>query len=1057
MTPIFLFDLRSSGTPIFYVGLFLLMGAGIFAGHQFNLTVGEGVFLNSAYTVGFLMGFLSLSLVFIATVLAGQILFRERDARFDSIVFSMPIKEGSFILGRFLSFFSLTFLCFLGVAIGFVLGQSLRTGTEMTLDFHLSYYLYPFLVLGVVNCLMVCGILFFLGTFTRNKMAVIIGGLLLYVLYMVMLVYSGSPFMVGALPQSNTAQTISALADPFGLSAYFFQAKDFTVAERNLNLVPLSGVFLTNRLAVLFFSLLLMVISVRFFSYRVGKNSLGKSKDTRTFQETGFNVTTTGPIVVHQNYGKLNGIYSVLSFVKVDLTYMLKGIAFYAICLLLLFYVGMEIYAAIDQGIRFPQHYASSGLMAQTINRNFYPIGVFLSVYLVNDLYWRSHTSNFSQVESATYFSTVKTISHWLGISAILLIFSLLLILEGIVFQWMFNYTYIDVPAYWGVLVFNLFPLVLLSGFLVLLNGWIRKKYLALAVSVVFAAIVATPLSKILIGFSLFRFMTGYNGTYSDFVGYGIYMDSFVYRLLFGLGILMLIWLIFDHLKNRKISVPQILMAVFALGLVFYGGTNFQRGYLSEGEEARFQKSAAYEKAYRKYQNIPQPTVIKVKTNIDLYPYEKAYTISGTYALKNLTGESMDSILFNFDEALQLERAVFTINNQPVELKDHIETVILDTPLAPGDEASLDFSLRYQWYPVNGHNPVNAIIGNGSFMRISRYFPQIGYQSSYEIPDDEKDKRMEFELGKATGYRKLEATKTHPQDFIDLDMTISTAFGQTAIGTGELLKQWTQGNRHYFHYKAENIPFRFAVSSAKYAVQKTVHRNTEIQVFYHPTHSENVERLIENAKQSLDYCVTNFGAYPFSSIAFAEVSSFTAGFNATAYPSVIFMTENMAFHTNREADNEQDVINELAAHELSHFWWGNNQISPDDREGAAMLTETLAMYTEMMLCKQKYGEEEMEKRLRIHEQIYQSEKGFHEEQALYKVTPENTHISYSKGAMAMVKLSKEIGEKRLNTILKTFIDEYKYPKRATTLDFLATLKRELTIDEYKRMEGLFTQ
>ncbi|GGG87945.1 hypothetical protein GCM10007415_22340 [Parapedobacter pyrenivorans] len=478
---------------------------------------------------------------------------------------------------------------------------------------------------------------------------------------------------------------------------------------------------------------------------------------------------------------------------------------------------------------------------------------------------------------------------------------------------------------------------------------------------------------------------------------------------------------------------------------------------MAKDENTQFLKSANYEKKYRTYQNLPQPTVVAVKTRINLYPSENAYTIDGTYSIKNLTGQPINSILFNFDEALQLKKAVFTFNGQPSELKEKTEVLTLTTPLAPGNEAKLDFSLRYQWHSVNGHDPMNAIFENGSFMRISRYFPAIGYQSGYEIPENKKDKRVEFGLGEPTGIKKLEAPETNLQDFIDLDITVSTTSRQTAIGTGELVKQWKQGDRNYFQYNVQDIPFRFAVSSAEYAVKKAAHKGIEVKVFYHPSHFENVNRLIEDAKQSLDYCTRNFGDYPFKSVSFVEVSSFTAGFSATAYPSAIFMTENMAFHTNVEANKGQDVINELVAHELSHFWWGNNQISPDDREGAVMLTESLAMYTEMMLYKEKYGEKEMKKRLKIHEQIYQSEKGFSELQPLFKVTSEHTHLSYSKGAIVMVKLSEEIGEQRLNNILKNFMTNYKYPKRATTLDFLKELKQELIPYEYERIESLFTQ
>lgn len=82
-----------------------------------------------------------------------------------------------------------------------------------------------------------------------------------------------------------------------------------------------------------------------------------------------------------------------------------------------------------------------------------------------------------------------------------------------------------------------------------------------------------------------------------------------------------------------------------------------------------------------------------------------------------------------------------------------------------------------------------------------------------------------------------------------------------------------------------------------------------------------------------------------------------------------------------------------------------------------MLTETLAMYTEMMLYKNA-RRSKMKERLKIHQQIYDNEKGLSENQPLYKVTVEDAHISYSKGAVVMVKLSELIGENKVNMALK---------------------------------------
>lgn len=136
----------------------------------------------------------------------------------------------------------------------------------------------------------------------------------------------------------------------------------------------------------------------------------------------------------------------------------------------------------------------------------------------------------------------------------------------------------------------------------------------------------------------------------------------------------------------------------------------------------------------------------------------------------------------------------------------------------------------------------------------------------------------------------------------------------------------------------------------------------------------------------------------------------------------------MVFHADIRKDKNQDVINEQVGHELSHLWWGNSQIDPYDREGAPMLTETLAMYTEMMIFKKMYGKEKMMERLKVHQQIYDEEKGLSGDQSLMTVESKNTHISYSKGAITMVKLTELIGEAQVNKALRSFLNHNKYPK-----------------------------
>lgn len=1053
MKTITIFDIKNYSKQIpTYIVASLLFCFGWFAGTNFNLSVGEGIFLNSAYTTGFILGMLSLSIIFIATVTGTQLLFKEWDARFDLLLFSTTITKKQFTGGRFLSFYLLTLAGFLFLAAGFIIGQSLRGGAAMQPGFRLSFYLYPFFLFGCVNAFFVCSVLSFIAWLTKNKLLVAVSGLLLFMLYMITLLFSGSPFMAQSMPQSLTVQHVSALADPFGLSAYFFVSKHFSLVQRNSNLVPLTKVLLINRILIMAVSLLFLFLSEKYFSITATKKKANKKK-ALSFEITGSGSYQTASVT----FNSRQHLKAIVSFLKTDLIYIFKGIAVIVAAILVLFNMGMEMYAEIEKGIRLPQKFASSGLMASTILENLHLPGAILIVYYANDLYWRSNVSRFSILENTTAFSTAKLLGHWLSSSVLIMFFSILSILLGLLFQVGYQYPHIEWLPYAGVFVFNSFPLVLLAGLVLLLNRLIPHKYISLGLSLVVALVVASPLANKIITNPLLRFFTEFKGEYSEFNGYGNYMASFAQRLVVGLSVILILWQVLWLIKTKKINLQRILFFILLIASCCFFAFRFMSGYIPKDKHQAFEFAAGYEKQYRKYQNIPQPVITDVKTQVHLFPLANSYTVDGTFVLKNKTNKALQKILLNFHDDFTINKAQFVSAAEIITISKHISEIILRQALLPGDSAILNFTISYSWKPVNGHQSFNAIIENGSFMRISRYYPQIGYQSDYEWSDSIQ--RKQIGLGKATALKRIEDERTPANDFIHLDMTIDTDKGQIAVGTGELVKQWSSNNRNYFQYKTpEPVPFRFALSSAAYETKIVMHDSIKIYVLYHSSHQENVEHLIRNAKLTLDYCRSNFGVYPYKSVTFAEVSSFTKGFAATAYPATVFLTENMIFNANIKADQQQDVINELAGHELSHLWWGCNQLAPDEREGAAMLTETLAMYTEMMLYKKMYGKEKMMARIKMHQQIYDAEKGLYANEPLYKVSSGNTHISYSKGAIVMVQLSELIGEKKVNEALKNLLNSVKQSgNKPVSIDFVQEVLKVSDERLHRRVKQLFME
>lgn len=1052
MNFVFLFDIkRFIKRWTTWALLALIVALGVLIGKDAHFTMGEDVYQNSSYQISFITALFSLSAILFSTIFAAQQVNKELDNNFHEIFFSTPIRKNQFVAGRFASLLTFSFFSTLIFTLSFLYGHLSAATSLQKENASLLYYVQPVLLFTFVNTLFITAVLSFAGWISKNKLTIYVSGLLLYMLYTVTLIYSGSPLMAGALPQSEQARLISAIVDPFGMSAYFYQTSTWTVEQRNTGMISLNGLFALNRMIVLLISFLLLYVSIRKFSFSKKQLKLrSKSKENSNENNLGLGYKHTAT----QHHAPAH-LKALLSFSKIHLTYIVKSIPFVLALLYVLFGVGMEIHAAIEKGIRIPQHYASSGLMTATIIQHFYELGLFIVLYYAFDIFWRSNNTRFNLIENSTANTSTGFFAKWISLIAVTLLFTAALIFEGIVFQLLYNYPAIEWKVYGNLFLFVTLPLILMSGFLLLIKKIINRKYAGLGVAILFVFIMATSIGKNFITHPLAKIFYGIRVSYSDMNGFGLYGSAFATGMFYGFCCLIILLTIYYLVKktNRRWYVWMILIA--AISACSYSGIKLVDGYKPKNETVSLLAQANYETLYRNYSTRPQPTVTNIMTTVDLFPEENAYHIKGTYILENKTKSNIDSILVNFANDFNIDSAALHIGDEIIIVKDQYQLLVLQKALRPGQKATFHFNISYEWKAVNGHNPFNAVVENGSFMRISRYYPHFGYVLENEI--EEEATRKKYKLGAKSSVTSFDAPKTAGNDFITLDMTISTSGNQTALGVGELTKSWKRQNRNYFQYKTDDpIPFRFAVSSAQYAVKKENYKGKSFEIYYHPTHAENVDHLLKNARITMDYCETNFGHYPFKTIRFAEVSGFTRGFAATAYPATIYMTEDMIFHSNIKADKQQDVINELAGHELSHMWWGNTQINPDDRDGSAMLTETMAMYTEMMLLKKMYGKEKMLDRIKMNLDIYTNSKGFSIEQPLYKVQPGETHISYSKGVVVMYLLSELIGEQKLNEVLRNFIEKHKYPNpKPVSTDFLDELYRLTNASLHSKIDTLF--
>jgi ABC-2 type transport system permease protein len=1018
----------------FYAGLGFMIAAA--ANFSFPNT-----YKNSPYVLNYLLGIVSLVCIFSTTILGAQSLFREKDANFDSILFATPLKKMPYVSSRFLIIFGIAFFCYFVFLCGLMAGHVLEGNSHQEFaKFDLWNYLQPFLLLLVPNILFCTAVACTIGLVTKNKMLVYVSGILIYFLYWGVALFTNSPLMAGAASVSAESMSWSAKLDPFGIAAFFEQTRFWTASQRNSQLLQLTGNLLINRTLYLFVSVMLLAFAYRKFSFAVNQ-----SKKTKRISSTEVSTQqhTYKPILTRTT-GIFYDLKTIWSLTKIESLNILKSIPLWIICVGWAGFLAIEILTTLDGSTRIPELFASTRLMVTTIMDGFPMVALIILLFYGSEVFWRSHSSHFSAFEETTAIKPViPLLSRTLTLTFVIALLISLSLAIGIGFQLVFNNSIINGKLYLSLFYLVGLPLTLSAALIISIQAFVKNRYLGMVIAGLVLVITNTSIGSMVgIKHPLLKFANVFQGNYSELNGFGSALQAFDIKMLYWLCITAIIFILaskaWSYKKGANFFAPGLkwsspillVLIISCFGAIASGHRIYDKTRLLDRNEVNNWKQA-YEEKYSYLNNLPQPTVTSVKTAIDLFPESESYEVSGDYVLINKTPSPIDKIYMYGDK--ELKWSEWQLENGSLQEQDtnygHY-TFLLDKPLQSGESAKLKFRFTYSGSPFNVPASFNTIIANGSFIRISNYFPRPGYNSDNAI-DDPKE-RTKRNLPESNNVKALEEKFSEPFDygFIDFEAIVSTSGDQTAISIGELTDQWQKDNRNYFHYKSESqIPFRFVVSSARYAIRKATHNNINIEVYYHPGHYHNIDHLLATAKETLDYCEQQIARYPFQTLRFIEISSFTRGFAGTAYPTNLFINENFGFQNKIDKNPDKDILHEMVSHELSHVWWGNAKIDPDYREGSKLLTETLAMYTELMMYKKTYGEERLLNRVNVHKDIYLSDRTFADEEPLYKARPEKPYLAYDKGMVVVYQMYKFLGEEKINKALKSFYDKYSYPNK----------------------------
>ncbi|WP_207432951.1 ABC transporter permease/M1 family aminopeptidase [Sabulibacter ruber] len=1072
---IFLFELKyrlkRPATYIYFL-LFFLMAllcvfgvSGVFGG---TIIIGGGssvsVKANSPYQINWVITILSWFGVLVTSAMMGNPVYRDFEHKTHSLFFTTPISKWSYLGGRFWGSFLVTLLVFSGIAFGYIFASAvapLFPSVEASRfgPFNVMSYVQPFLLIVIPNLLLTGAIFFTLGTLTRNMLAVYIGSVLVLVLYGVS----------SALTNDLDNDLLANLVDPFGASAVYQTTRYWTAAEQNTLVLPLSQPILWNRLVWDGLAVLLLIICFWRFSFSFFASE-GKARKLRREEAPGISATAQRislPKVSQEfSFGRSFGQFWKLA--KLEFKGIVRSVYFIAIVvagIIFLLSTASQIGKIYDTNT-----YPVTSEVVSILGGTFALFMLIIITFYSGELVWRERDARMNQLYDALPIPNwVPFTSKLVALMGIQVVLMAVVLVCGILIQAAKGYFNFELGLYVKALFgLQLVDYLLMCALAMLVQVLVNNKYLGHFIMVVY---YLANIFKGQLGFEhlLYSYSSDPGAPYSAMNGYGHFVGPFLlFKVYWGAFAIILalvsnlLWVrgTEARLKGRfKLAALQLnrstLMVlggaatVFIVcgGFIFYN-TNILNEYRDSDDNERLQ--ATFEKTYKKYQHLPQPRVVDVYLETDLYPKEREFHFKGYYWLKNKTNVAIDSVHLMLDDNAVIKQLAFARPAKTVLFDKSMGYHIfrLAQPLQPGDSVKLNIDLLYQTKGFKQRSYNTGIVYNGTFIN-SQLLPHVGYQEALELGDD--DTRKEHGLKPKERMAKVNDLKarqntyiSNDADWINFETVVSTVPDQIALAPGYLQKEWTKSGRRYFHYKMDSPILNFySFLSADYEVKKDKWKDVAIEVYYQKGHEYNLDRMIKGVKKSLDYYTANFSPYQHRQVRILEFPGYSAF--AQAFPNTIPFSESIGFIADVDDKDPEDIDYPfyVTAHEVAHQWWAH-QVIGGDVQGSTLMSETMSQYSALMVMKKEYGAERMKKFLKYEMNNYLLGRAGERKKELPLALVENQqYIHYRKGSVVMYALADYIGEDKLNAALKEYVQKVAFQQAPYTnsVEFLSYIRK----------------
>jgi len=1075
------YQLRS---PIFWGTsiIFFLLALATIGSDDIRIGWGGQVFRNAPFAIALNSMVWSIAM-FIATAFVATVVLRDEETGFGPIIQATPLSKFNYLFGRFTGGFLATCIAFLSVPLGLFVAVLLPGSDPDTIGpIQIGNYLYVYFFLCVPTLFIMSAGFFALATITRSVVATYVGTLVVLAIYLFTSSYLGRPeFGAGA-----------TLADPFGLASLAYETQHWTAFDRNSTLPPFLGLMLQNRLVWFAVAFALLAFAWRSF-VRKGFAAAVRRPDRKDAAAAKVAAPRKSAAALLPS-DRSPGWGPLIALTRFEFVGVLRSPTFLVILGFALINTIIGLWLAGDD--RVTTIYPVTRVMIQTLSTQFIVIPLFVATFYAGELVWRDRERRIHEiVDSTPSPDWAFLVPKILAVAGVLLAMGLTSIVAAIAVQLLKGFTDIEYVHYFTWYLAPWFVTMLLYSVLaVFIQTLVPHKFVGLLVMLLYY-IAQAMLPTMGFESHLYLYATTSPVPLSDMnglgklAGYAAWYKAYwaacaviLVVLAYGLwrrGASAPLSVRFRNLPTRLSGRPAAIVGVAAAGMAGIGSYIYYNNYVlndfpTYNESQRW--AADYEKTLLPFEDDPQPTITDVALNIDLYPDTPKVVVRGKYVIENKTGAPLKQVYLAWSKA-QVQKSFLgttaapDLNMLSLEVpgakltrnyaKFNFRIYTFDTPMAPGERREIRFETMREQKGFRNSSNEDRIVSNGTFLDNYAITPNLGV-SRWSLLEDRATRRkyglkpeltlskLEDERGRRFNYLR------HDSDYVNSDVIITGPADQTQIAPGQLLSTKVVGNRRVNHYRTEAPILNFySVQSAKYAVRKDSWNGTGIEIYYHPAHTYNIDRMVSIAQEGLAYYTANFSPYQFKQFRIIEFPAYNNF--AQAFPGTVPYSEAAGFVTRIDESKGVDFIAYVTAHELAHQWWFH-QLTGADMQGSTVLSETLAQYSALMVMERRYGPAMIQRFLKAAVDDYLTARGKENvaEPSLERVENQ-AYVRYAKGGVVMYLLKDRMGEEAVNRALRSLLKKFAFKGAPypTSRDLVAALRAEAKPEDQQLITDLF--